>query len=219
MKRLALFIAGLLAVANVASAQSTASEKTSNSIGEYMSVGPVIGMGNSWVGHMGGDNKFMPAANLGVGFVYARNQHWGWGGQLLFATEGYNVNYNGYNAMATTEYLRLPLSGYYFFGDYKNIVRPKIFLGPEFGLKLGEQDSRDYPAGEYMLTQRTGSFRTLDFGLNGGVGVNVKLMRAMWLNIDMGYYQGLTDVIKDPAGRYNVNHNLGMNAGVLFGIR
>ena len=184
-----------------------------------MSLGPAVGMGNSWVGNMGGATKFMPAANIGIGFVYARNQHWGWGGQALFATEGYNVNYNGYNAKATGEYLRVPLRGYYFFGDYKNVVRPKIFLGPEMGLKLGEQNSFNYPAGEYTLTQRTGSFRTLDFGLNGGIGLNVKLMRAMWLNIDMGYYQGLTDVIKDPAAQYNVNHNLGGNVGLLFGIK
>lgn len=232
MKKVLLFATGALLAATQSFAQNT--QNMSNS--QFMSIGPVVGFGNSWVGNMSAPNyfgnvtaksKFMPSGYIGVGLIYARNEHWGWGGQLTLGTEGYKKEFTytpdfgrslTQTYTATPLYLRLPLRAYYFFGDYRNIVRPKVYLGPSFGLKLSESDNVSNGS-ENSLANTTGTFRTFDFGINAGAGVNIKLAKAMWLNMDLGYTQGLVDVLKDPHDNYNVSHNLDFNAGLLFGIR
>ncbi len=185
----------------------------------YLSLGPVLGFGHSWVSNMGGTMRFMPSGSIGVGMVYAKHEHWGWGAQLSFTSEGYYTNYNGFNAMGVPGYLRMPVRAYYFFGDYKNIVRPKVYLGPSIGVKLMEQTTRDNVVAGHDMLLHTGDFRTLDFGLNAGAGVNIQLAKGTWLNLDLGYYHGLTDVLDDPAAMNIMNRNLGINAGILFGLR
>jgi outer membrane protein W len=185
---------------------------------EYTSIGPVAGFGHNWVSNLFGMNRFNASPYLGVGLVYARDAHWGYGGQAEFSWEGYRVaDQAGNISVATPMYLRVPLRVYYFFGDYKNAVRPKVYLGPSFGLKLSEQDAMR--GGDVLASDDIGTFRTFDFGLNGGVGLNVRLNKGVWLNTDLGYYQGLTDAVKDPAGKYNTNQNLALSAGILFGIK
>jgi hypothetical protein len=233
MKKVLLFAAGIL----IASTQSFAQNAQTLSNSQFISIGPVIGFGDSWVGHMSNSSAyfgnvssktmFMPSGYIGVGLIYARNEHWGWGGQLTLGTEGYKEQYT-YNPefgrpytetyTATPLYLRVPLRAYYFFGDYRNTVRPKVYLGPSFGLKLSESDNVSGGT-ESNVAATTGTFRTFDFGINAGAGVNIKLAKTIWLNMDLGYTQGLVDVLKDPENNYNVNHNLDFNAGVLFGIK
>ena len=76
------------------------------------------------------------------------------------------------------------------------------------------------PSDAYMSGGASDNFRTFDWGLDAGAGVNVRLARATWLNMDLGYYQGLMDAVKnDAAGNMNMNENLRFNIGVLFGLR
>lgn len=223
MKKLLLMMSGLMLSAGISIAQSsttTTTTTTQRSWGaQYLSFGPVIGIGNSWVGNMGGDNRAMGNANIGVGVVYAKKEHVGYGAQLTVGTEGYDVDYHGYRSSSQVTYLRLPLRAYYFFGKYKDLVRPKIYGGPTIGVKLGESDRRAPWMMDATMVERSGTFKTLDLGLNVGTGLNILLARATWLNLDVTYYQGLADVIKDPANKYNVNHSLGFSMGLLFGVK
>ncbi|HXS35489.1 MAG TPA: porin family protein [Flavipsychrobacter sp.] len=190
------------------------------SFAQYISLGPVGGFGTSWVGNMPGTTKFQPSGYLGVGLIYAKNVHWGWGGQLQVSSEGYRKeDMMGDISMVNPVYLRLPLRAYYFFGKQNDNIRPKLYLGPSFGLKLAESSSMSPYYSDAYIPGASNDFRTFDFGLNAGAGVNIRLVRATWLNLDLGYYQGLTDAVKDPSGNYNVNHNLALNVGVLFGIK
>lgn len=216
MKNLLIATIGLILSATTVKAQTAEPGKFNNA--QYISIGPAAGLGGNWVGNLGGATHFTPSANMGVSFIYGRWEHWGWGSQLLLSAEGYDKEYNGYRAAVVPFYLRMPMRGYYFFGKYTDKVRPKLFLGPELGLKLGEYDYVDNGPGDATLRQRTGSFRTLDLGVNTGGGVNIELRRSVWLNLDLSYYQGLTDAVKDPSGRQNLNHNLTAQAGILFGI-
>lgn len=215
MKKLMLITSGLLFAA-VVYAQTTT---TASAVARYMSIGPVLGGGGNWVGNMGGTTYLMPSANMGVSLIYARDEHWGWGGQLTIASGGYKKSYGGNRASVTSDYLRLPLRAYYFFNSYKDRVRPKLFLGPEVGVKLAEHDNFGVAGADIAKARNTGPLRTMDAGLNAGGGVNILVQKATWFNLDLGYYQGLTDAVKDAAGRYNVNHNLGIQAGLLFGIK
>lgn len=216
MKNLLIATMGLLFAGALTHAQTTAPSRTNPA--QFMSIGPVAGIGGNWVGNLGGTTHFMPSANIGVGLIYGRWEHWGWGGQMLLSSEGYDKEYNGNRAAVVPVYLRMPMRGYYFFNGYKDKVRPKLFAGPAIGVKLGEWDYIDNGPGDIALTQRTGSFRTIDLGINTGGGVNIELHKSVWLNLDLSYYQGLTDAVKDPAGRQNFNHNLNAQAGILFGI-
>ncbi|MBC7553333.1 MAG: PorT family protein [Taibaiella sp.] len=216
MKKL-LFIALSLATVSATAQNAKKPMALKTPTATYVSVGPVAGVGASWVSGMGGTSMATPSGNIGIGLVYARNEHWGWGTQLTLSSEGYTVDYS-YRAKGTPMYLRLPVRAYYFFGDFKNTIRPKAYLGPQVGVKVGEKDNMNGAYGDVTMANNTGKFTTMDFGVNAGLGLNIKLAQAAWLNLDLGYYQGLLDVIKDPADHYNMNQNLTFNAGVLFGI-
>lgn len=210
-----LFIAAILTAFQ---ASSFAQETARKSNTQYLSLGPVAGVGLNWVSNMAGSSKGMVATNFGIGLIYAKDDHWGWGGQLVASAEGYNVSYNGTTVKAMPLYLRMPLRAYYFFGDYKDVVRPKIYLGPSLAVKLSENDDFPNHYTDAAIYNNTGMFRTFDLGINAGAGVNIKVSKATWLNLDLGYTQGLMDVVDDPASHYNTNQNLAFNAGVLFGL-
>jgi outer membrane protein W len=188
---------------------------------QYISLGPVAGFGQNQVTNLGGNIHFMPSGYLGLGMIYAKNVHWGWGAQLTAASEGYKVDgTDGTSATVTPLYVRLTPRAYYFFGNANSVVRPKIYLGPTVAAKVAESTNYSYGlVGDMYMLNSTGSFRTFDVGVNGGAGVNIRLMKATWLNLDAGYTQGLMDAVKDPAGRYNMNENLALNVGLLFGLK
>ncbi len=198
--------------------------KTRQSGVQYTSLGPVIGIGGSRISNMPGSENMKIVPYIGVGLVYARDAHWGWGGELAISHEGYSTDL-GLNTMTVNPvYLRMPLRAYYFFGDYKSAVRPKVYLGPTFGVKL---DEVQYMNGTKMNNSdvaplyptSTNQFRTFDVGFNTGAGLNVRMAKGVWLNMDMGYNMGFIDAVKDAVNsNYNVNENLRFNAGILFGL-
>lgn len=185
----------------------------------YISLGPVTGLGHSWVSNS--VNTFKPSAHLGIGLLYSRNEHWGFGDMLTISHEGYtrevyamgNTYHNTFNPV----YLRMTPRVYYFFGDYKSHVRPKVFLGPSVAYKVAEEQYIEQPfvptEAQYM---RPGGdvFRPWDFGANAGAGVNVKIAPYTWLNVDADYYHGLINVTN--AG--NQNRALRANVGVMIGL-
>ena len=115
-------------------------------------------------------------------------------------------------------YLRMPLRAYYFFGDFKNTVSPTVYLGPSLAFKMSENDNMPARDQDNFINRNSGQFNTFDLGLNAGVGVNIKMGRVLWLNLDLAYTQGILDAVDDPAGNYSTNMNLRFSAGLLFGL-
>lgn len=214
MKKLIILTTGLLLTA---ATQSNA---------QHISLGPVAGLGHSWTTGTSGhtDFKFAPAA--GIGLVYSRNASWGWGGELMISHEGFKAEYPMTNGMMqdvtiNPVYLRMPLHLIYFFGEYGDKVRPKIYAGPTLGLRIDEHQSYTYsnPLMSENTTVSNGDyFSRADFGLNAGIGANVKVCRNAWLNLDAGYYHGLVDVIPGD-GDNNFNRNVRLNVGLMFGLK
>jgi len=136
-------IALTVATATTARAQEKKekAKRNRNAI-SYTSVGPVIGLGDSWVTGTGAKQKFNFAPSIGIGLVYSKNQNWGFGGELLVSREGDKEDGTLTGASGESSirplYLRLPLHVTYFFGKYGDNIRPKIYLGPTFGVKLSE---------------------------------------------------------------------------------
>src|SRR6187549_1846237 len=93
--------------------------KKNKTIASHISLGPVVSLGHSWVSNVPGDRDFKFSPALGIGLVYSRDEHLGFGAQLLVSHEGYkqelmlatSTNPSGEKVDVTVNpvYLRLPL--------------------------------------------------------------------------------------------------------------
>lgn len=217
MKKLLLLMTGFL---------MTAAVKTN---AQYLSIGPVGGFGHSQVTGLDGTTQFKISPYLGAGIIYSRKSHWGLGAEIGVSHEGFKKNYDDafggtYSMAYNPVYLCIPLRAYYFFGDYGAKVRPKVYLGPSFGIKVDEMryfngskvDNNNDAGGVAMQKD---IFNGFDLGVNAGAGVNIKVMRATWLNLSLDYYQGVLDAVNVDNSGYNTNQNLRVNVGLMFGLR
>ena len=203
--------------------------KKSKTFASHISLGPVVSLGHSWVSNVPGDRDFKFSPALGIGLVYSRDEHLGFGVQLLVSDEGYKqelmlttpTSPSGEKVDVTVNavYLRLPLHVIYFFGDYGDRVRPKIYVGPSVAARVDE--THHYSNNDLKPAEGSAAaadqFSRFDVGLSAGVGANVRLGKLTWLNLDAGYYHGLVDVI-DAYASNNANRNLRMNVGLMWGL-
>lgn len=190
---------------------------------QYWSLGPVLGFGGSWLTGLN-NQDFMPSGEVGLGVIYSRHEHWGFGADLTGSSEGYSVDYMKDNISYHTDvmpvYLRLTPKAYYFFGEYGDVVRPKLYLGPSVAYKMSEEQSMTKSSNVVMsdvpatVAPRGDVFNDWDFGIKVGAGANIQLAKSVWFNADAGYYQGLADV----TGMDNMNSHLRLNLGVMFGL-
>ncbi|HRO43546.1 MAG TPA: porin family protein [Flavipsychrobacter sp.] len=185
---------------------------------EYMSLGPIVGFGHSWVS--GKDNQdFKASVNLGIGLIYSKHEHWGFGADLAVSHEGFKMEDDLTNTelVVNPVYLRLTPKAYYFFGSYGNKIRPKVYAGPSLAYKVDERVSFNderLNSDEVKAVFGKDIFDDADLGITAGAGLNVELKKGVWLNLDGNYYHGLLDVT-DNGG---ANRNLRLNVGVLFGL-
>jgi hypothetical protein len=153
--------------------------------------------------------------------MYSANQNWGLGTKFMISSEGYRqrVTVGNQQSELTVRptYLRIPIEATYFFGKFGDKVRPKIYAGPSFGVRLSEthHTSGDYPLSE-LVAVKGDQFSDFDAGLTAGLGANIRVGRLTWLNLDGGYYHGLSDVHVD--NDFNGNRNLRFNVGLLWGL-
>ncbi len=173
------------------------------------SLGPNAGLGHSWISNSD-KAKFKLAANAGVSLVYSATEHFGVGLDAKYSYEGVKNTLTGSGTAASLDlnYFRFPLKAIYFFNNYGNPFRPKIFAGPSFGFlstaKLNGTDVKN-------------SFNSSDFGITGGAGFNYRLVKNSWFNADLSYLHGLSDLEKNVSTK-NHNRNLQLNVGVNFGL-
>ena len=183
---------------------------------QNLSLGPTAGFGHAWTSSDNGgvDGRFHPSYNVGGKLVYSFVSHWGISADVKFSSEGETVGPDNDNkSVFRANYIRVPLQGIYFFGDYGNKVRPKISVGPSFGFLVGGE-SKQYTGGNVTSTAKTKDVaESFDFGLTAAAGLNVRVAKATWLNADIGYYHGLTEVVNNSDAK---NRNIGINVGVLF---
>ena len=200
--------------------------QNANSFASHLSLGPVLGIGGSWVSNTSGNRGFKTSPALGIGLVYSTNQHFGIGAQLLVSHEGYETEYTMPNGSReeveiNPVYLRLPIQFTYFFGDFGDRVRPKIYVGPSIAVKVDEVHHYTSDALRPLEGDlKSGDlFDGFDAGLTAGIGANFRIGRLTWLNTDIGYYHGLVDVLDNDVSRnFNGNRNLRLNVGLMWGL-
>lgn len=184
---------------------------------QTVSFGPTGGFGHSWISNATGDAKFNPAWNAGVSLVYSTLSNWGVGADVKYSAEGNKrLQAGDVTTNINTNYVRVPLKAIYFFGKQGDVVRPKISAGPTFGF-LTDANTTSSADGAKVKTDISNDIRNFDFGVNAAAGLNIKVAQRTWLNTDLAYYQGLTDITKNTSNTRR-NGNVGVNVGLLVGL-
>lgn len=194
-------ILGCFLLANTfAFSQDVLTPKTSK-----FSIGPTFGYGCSYI--MPYRSEFFPSWNVGLTSIYAPYEHFGVGIDVKYSAEGSRFKIKDGESTRTTElnYIRVPVKAIVFFRSYEKDFRPKLTVGPSFGFLVSENDPYNAKAWPF------------DAGVNASLGFNYRIKPAIWLNTDLNFYQGLTDVRKE-SGVQERNGNIGLNLGIAFGL-
>lgn len=188
-------------------------------IAQNTSLGPTIGI-NGWGNS---DNKIKAGLNIGATFIYSINPHWGVGADLKFSMEGGGETIGNETANITSNYIKLPLKGMYFFGPRGQRLRPKLYAGPYLGLLVGGKINGSYNGVAIPELKSMDYLKHFDFGILVGTGFNYRLSPGTWLNVDLAYTGGLIDIVKSntiysPFAPTKHNHSIALNVGVTFPI-
>jgi len=182
---------------------------------QNLSLGPSVGVQHSWITGMD-DVKFKPGISVGGALTWSPSPHWGLGGDIRVSfLEGVKTKPEPTDMLTpdriNATYLRVPLKATYFFGDFGEKLRPKLYAGPSFGFLLGGETR--YP-NALFTTKSDKVLQGFDWGLIAGAGFNYRIKPNTWFNFDLAYTNGLKDVTE--AAGYHANRNITMNLGVTF---
>ena len=140
----------------------------------------------------------------GVSFRYAEEKYVGLMAELNFAQRGWKESFEEgepYKYSRTLSYIQLPLMTHIFFGSKR--VKYVINLGPEISYMLDDNISSNF---DYKKPpQFANAYRTtaqldmpiqnrFDYGITGGLGIEVKLNRLHSLMLEGRYYFGLGNI-------------------------
>lgn len=184
---------------------------------DNLSLGVKGNFGHAWM-NADGKSLFKPTAAAGLRLVYSANAHLGIGGDLLFSAEGSKKEFSEGTTEVRTNlnYIRAVPQVLYFFGEYGDAVRPKIFAGPSFGFLVGGKIKTE-TGGTTVTADSRDYYNGFDLGALIGAGVNCRLSPGSWLNLDLGYTHGFIDQTKaDNTTAYN--RNIAVGIGVTWGI-
>jgi hypothetical protein len=181
--------------------------------------GITAGYGSAGVKDVPGDNQFKPATKFGLTFITERSRIWAWGAGLNLSAEGYKTRVQGGESSVTPVYLRMPVRGYYFF-THGCAIRPMAYFGPEIGVKVAESSSGRVLGSESSSGNTNAKqFRSFDAGINAGVGVNIRAVDGIWINLDGGLYKGFSDALEHSGGSFNEHKNFMGSLSVLFALK
>jgi hypothetical protein len=176
---------------------------------ENVSWGPVLGVTSAKFSGDINDARSKTGLTAGLFLNYSTESRFGLLGQLLYTQLGTRQG-NGPSEV-NLNYIQLPILATFFLNDRGNPIRPKLFAGPHFGLLVGATNENGTNLNGDANNR---AYRAGDIGLTLGGGLNARLSQKVWLNADIRYGLGLTDVTTAPSTLNN--RNWGVNAGVSF---
>ena len=179
------------------------------------SLGPNAGVGTSWLDNTA-NRKSKLAGNVGLSLVYSAATHFGIGLDAKYSFEGGKYTASNQPVTVDLNYVRVPLKAIYFFGNYGNAVRPKVYVGPSFGFLAGGKTTIEPTPATKIVRDSKELYKSFDFGVTAGAGLNFRLVKNTWFNADVNYLHGITDIRKPEVNEHN--RNLGVNVGVNFGL-
>ena len=175
---------------------------------DWISVGPRVGLNYT---NQAGDNiepDYAFGLVAGITSTFSLRERSGLTVELLYAEEGAE---SLEEVELDLSYLRLPILYNIFFRDVGDAFRPKIYIGLQPGLLLeAEIDEAD----------RTDSYNSFALGGTVGIGFNYQVGEELWLNTDLRYNRGFTDIAEDTAFFEGDIYNQGfqLSLGLAFGL-
>lgn len=179
---------------------------TLNAYSQNVSIGPIIGFNYTKISNTEG-SEFKPGINTGIFLNYSTKTDFGLNASVIYSQLGGDlVNSDNFIRL---NYLQIPVNLVYYFGEgmKKGAFRPKIFLGPYVGFLL----SANSPG--FTDEQTLKQLNTSDLGINIGTGFNFAIQSQTWINVDLKYGHGLTQVPK--VFNYQ-NRALSLSVGISF---
>ncbi len=158
--------------------------------------------------------QFTPGATAGICMRYTEENHFGLIAELNFTQRGWAEKFaseTGLSYHRQFSYIQLPVLTQIFFGTEK--WRYFINLGPEIGLMVGDHitanfDYKDiaqvpsFPANHRYNQLDMAVARKFDYGIAGGMGVEMRLQRKHSVMVEGRFYYGLANVF--PSSRRDI---------------
>jgi len=199
---------------------------------QTLTVGPKAGVNISSLSNLD-DIKSRTGFTAGGFLVYSFVQNFGIGLDAMYSMEGAKYEYDfgiGSDMIRLKNtldlnYLRFNVPVTYFFRLKHDNFRPKIYLGPSLAVLLSAKSKTDVVSDpnnsmpEIDDSQTvTDDYKGTDFGALVGAGFNYNLAEATWLNFDVAYHIGATDIPKEGLDDPIKTKGLAITAGVGFGF-
>ncbi len=163
-------------------------------------IGSKFGFGHSYI--MPYNNYGFHGSWLaGLTTAYQVSEHWAFGADALYSSEGAKFKMGELTSTTELDYLRVPLKAMYLMKSSTSDFRPKLSVGPTFGVLMAED---------------TG-YKDMDFGVNAALGFNYELFEEFWLTTDVNYYHGLMDIYAGNSEK-DRNGNIRLEVGLVFGL-
>jgi opacity protein-like surface antigen len=175
------------------------------------SIGLEVGPNFSKYGWDGKDSDFKTGFLLGGNLTYSIRNTYGFTGKVLYAQKGAKEG----STKSTLNYVEVPVVARLFFNE-KGPFRPNIFAGPSFGFLTGVK-AQTGNGDKVTVDNYKDTFKTFDFGLTGGLGLNYEIAPETHILVDIRYTYGLTDVSKTNSSSVN-NQVVSVTAGFSIGI-
>lgn len=148
----------------------------------------------------------LPGMTAGVMFRYVEEKNFGLIAELNLTQRGWkeNLDESDYNYSHRFTYLELPIMTHIYFGNRR--IKGFFNLGPELNVMLGDGISSNFAyqeaEGMEYFQQNTRHIEQLsmkvnnrfDYGICGGVGMEVNLNTKHSLLLEGRFYYGLADV-------------------------
>lgn len=176
---------------------------------ENISIGPIVGVNFSKLtGNVpASDSKI--GASGGIFINYSGQTRFGLHAQLLYARIGGQTP----NGVSKTHlnYIQIPIMGTYYLNGRGNKIRPKLMFGPYIGFlanAINESGVSINPEGPNR------PYKGFDAGAAFGAGLNYSIGGKVWLNADLRYNLGITQVMSTVSDVHN--RSWGLNVGLSF---
>lgn len=169
------------------------------------SIGPMLGTNITTLSNVP-NAEHIGGLSIGGFLNHSVNENFGVNAKLLFSQFG--TGYENSTFQTRLNYIQLPISGVYYFGQAGNRLRPKIYAGVyAAALTNGEAD-------DVLSLGGQTKFEDFDAGGQIGLGFNYRIQSMTWLNVDLGYTGGLVNVSEfqgDNIRNKGVNLNIGLS--------
>ncbi len=179
------------------------------------SIGPRVGVNFSKVTNA--DNAdYKTGLVAGLTSTYSITENSGLTMDLLYSREGAETESEP-QLSTEFDYLRFLLAYDIFFRDLGDRFRPKIYAGPTLGFLLSAENQVEGSETDIDVKE---NYNTLDVGLAVGLGFNLRIAGATWLNVDGRFLPGLTNIVDNkPSGADAIrNQSFQVSLGLAFGL-